>query len=269
MRTPKVLHLMNLLSFLFIFLLGASCDFSSGLHREIIAAQNFVSNQEYDKAVQVYEGILRKNPAKQIREKVNFQLAEIYYLYLNQQIRALSYYQYIVTNVQDPLWQVKALEKMAEINYSHAKNYPDAIRAYQTLLKFKPKLTNTDFYFFRIGESYFELNNYNKAKDYFNEMRFNTNHVYHIESFYYLGLIEFYQQHWNESVELWLEYIKREKRKDMIVKTKFLIANSYESSEKLKEAYNIYYSLLGDYPNPEVIKERLKSLFKRRVARKR
>ena len=60
-----------------------------------------------------------------------------------------------------------------------------------------------------------------------------------------------------------------ENRNDRIVKTKFLIANAYESAEKLKEAYNIYYSILGEYPNSEVIENRLKSLYERRVSRKR
>ena len=61
----------------------------------------------------------------------------------------------------------------------------------------------------------------------------------------------------------------REKRRDNIVQTKFLMANAYETMEKLKAAYNIYYSILGEYPNTEVIKNRLKSIYERRVARKR
>jgi hypothetical protein len=100
-------------------------------------------------------------------------------------------------------------------------------------------------------------------------MKNDSNHLFHIESFYYIGLINYYQQKWNESIEEWLEYIKREKLKDKIVKVKFLIANAYESQEKLKEAYNIYYSLLDDYPNPQIIKQRLKTVFDRRMARKR
>jgi hypothetical protein len=84
-----------------------------------------------------------------------------------------------------------------------------------------------------------------------------------------MGLIEFYNKNWDKAVEYWLEYLKRERRKDQIVKVKFLIANAHESNEKLKEAYNIYYSLLPAYPNPDVLRARLKSLYARRVARKR
>ena len=47
------------------------------------------------------------------------------------------------------------------------------------------------------------------------------------------------------------------------------MANAYETMERLKEAYNIYYSIVGEYPNNEVIKARLNSIYERKVARKR
>ncbi len=246
-----------------------SCDFTSGLNREILTAQDYVERQEYEKAAEAYERLLRQNPVKSIQTKINYQLAEIYYLYLNQQTRALSHYKYIVDNDEDPQNQVRSLDKIADINFSFAKNYREAIRAYQTLLDFRPPLQNADFYDFRVAESLFEDGQLDKAELRFARLALDTNHAHHIESFYYQGLVRFYQKKWEAAVERWVEYLKREKRKDLIVKTKFLIANAYESGEKLKEAYNIYYSLLDDYPNPQVIKDRLKSLYARRVARKR
>lgn len=251
-----------------LFFLG-SCDFTSGLNREILTAQDYVESQNYEKAAEAYERLLRKSPGKNLQTKIHYQLAEIYYLYLNQQPRALEHYKYIVENDENPRNQVRSLEKIADINFSFTKKYPEAIRAYQTLLTFQPRLQNADFYDFRVAEAQFESGQLTKAEQRFTKHSIDTNHAHHVESFYYLGLIRFYQQRWEGAVEQWLEYIKREKRKDLIVKTKFLIANAYESGEKLKEAYNIYYSLLDDHPNPQVIKDRLKALYARRVARKR
>jgi tetratricopeptide (TPR) repeat protein len=247
----------------------SSCDFTSGLNQDILTAQKFVDNQDFSKAVELYEKILKKNPSKVIKTKINYQLAEIYYLYLDQQIKALKYYQFIVNNVDDPLWQVKSLEKMADINFSFAKNFNDAIRAYKVLMQFKPKLKNYDYYYLRVGEAYFELGKYTKAREIFNKILSEPTNPYNVEAFNQMALIEFYTKNWDKAVEYWMEYLKRERRKDQIIKVKFLIANAYESNEKLKEAYNIYYSLLPTYPNPEVLKGRLKSLFARRVARKR
>jgi tetratricopeptide (TPR) repeat protein len=261
--------LFNKLFFMVLFLGLGSCDFTPGLNRDILTAQRYVDNQDFSKAVELYERILKKDPAKLIKIKINYQLAEIYYLYLDQQVRALKYYQFIVDNVDDPLWQVKSIEKMADINFSFAKNFKESIRAYQLLMDFKPKLKNYDYYYLRVGEAYFEMGNYNRAREIFNNILNQTSHPYNIEAFNQMGLIEFYNKNWDKAVDYWLEYLKRERRKDQIVKIKFLIANAYESNEKLKEAYNIYYSLLPSYPNPDVLKARLKSLYARRVARKR
>lgn len=273
----KMVQMVNLLRLLFsnlfvwILVLGpmSSCDFTSGLNQDILTAQKYVDNQDFSKAVELYERILKKNPSKIIKTKINYQLAEIYYLYLDQQVKALKYYQFIVDNVDDPLWQVKSLEKMADINFSFAKNFNEAIRVYNLLMQVRPKLKNFDYYYLRAGESYFEMGKYNKAREIFNQILNQSTNPYYVEAFNQMGLIEFYNKNWDKAVEYWLDYLKREKRKDQIVKVKFLIANAYESSEKLKEAYNIYYSLLPSYPNPDVLRSRLKSLYARRVARKR
>ncbi|HXH74490.1 MAG TPA: tetratricopeptide repeat protein [Bacteriovoracaceae bacterium] len=262
-------HLFSRLFFI-LFILGLnSCDFTSGLNQDILSAQKYVDNQEFSKAVDLYERILKKGPSKLIKTKINYQLAEIYYLYLDQQLKALKYYQYIVENVDDPLWQVKSLEKIADINFSFAKNFDESIRAYQMLMQFKPRLKNYDYYYLRVGESYFEMGRYQKAREIFNQIMDQPTNPYHVEAFNQMGLIEFYNKNWDKAVDYWLEYLKRERSKDKIIKTKFLIANAYESNEKLKEAYNIYYSLLPHYPNPEMLRARLKSLYARRVARKR
>jgi tetratricopeptide (TPR) repeat protein len=261
--------LFNNLFILFLVLGLSSCDFTSGLNQDILTAQKYVDNQDFSEAVELYERILKKNPSKVIKTKINYQLAEIYYLYLDQKVKALKYYQFIVDNVDDPLWQVKSLEKIADINFSFAKNFQDSIRAYQVLMAFRPKLKNFDYYFLRVGEAYFEMGRYRKAREIFNQIINQPSNPYNIEAFNQMGLIEFYNKNWDKAVDYWLEYLKRERRKDHIVKVKFLIANAYESNEKLKEAYNIYYSLLPTYPNPDVLKARLKSLYARRVARKR
>lgn len=267
LRKAKALrHLFSSLILLFAVL---GCDFTSGLNQDILSAQKYVDNQQFEKAVELYERILKKNPSKLIKTKINYQLAEIYYLYLDEQVKALKYYQFIVDNVDEPLWQVKSLEKIADINFSFAKNYSESIRAYEILMKVRPRLESFDYYFFRVGEAYFEMGQYTKAREVFNQVLSQPANPFHVEAFYQMGLIDFYNQNWDKAVEFWHEYLKRERKKEQIVKVKFLIANAYESSEKLKEAYNIYYSLLPSYPNPDVLRARLKSLYARRVARKR
>ncbi len=71
-------HLFNSLFLLLTLSVLSACDFTSGLNRDILTAQTYVDNQEFNKAVELYERILVKNPSKIIKTKVSYQLAEIY-----------------------------------------------------------------------------------------------------------------------------------------------------------------------------------------------
>lgn len=107
------------------------------------------------------------------------------------------------------------------------------------------------------------------ALEVLNKIQSDSSHQYYIRSFYYLGLIYFEEKEFNKALYVWQEYIKRETNKDNLVQAKFMIANIYESIENLKMAYDIYYSIVNDYPNPEVIQSRLTSLYNRRISRRR
>lgn len=250
---------------LLIFIM-ASCGFTSGLYEDILEAQDLTSKHKFKEASTLYKKILLKKPALNVKTKVYFQLAEIDSIFLNRPKEAVNYYKKVIEISSDPLWHVKSIEKIANINFESLKNYKAAIKSYTKLLNFRPKLEKSDVYSFKIAMSYFYLKDYNLSEKKF-KLLINNNELY--ESYNYLALINFYRGKWTKATDYWFEYLKREKAKNKVINTKYLIANAYESNEELKKAYNIYYSLLGDYPNQEVLKKRLKSIYERRVARKR
>ncbi|MCO4753329.1 MAG: hypothetical protein KC478_02550 [Bacteriovoracaceae bacterium] len=252
-----------------ILLLLSGCDFTSGLHKDILKAQEHITKQEFSKAVEVYEEILKRKPSKTIQIKINYQLGEIYSLYLNDYEKALYHLETIISSSNEPLWQKNAMERIGAIQFEKFRNYKQAKIAYKSLMNFVPKLERQEFYSFRFALCEFHLKNYKKSDKLFKELSLIVKEGIGAESFYYLGLTKFYLKEWDAAISFWFEFLKREKRKDKIVQAKFLIANAYESAEKLKEAYNIYYSIIGEYPNPDVIENRLNSLYERRVARKR
>lgn len=250
-----------------LFLLLAGCDFTSGLHKDILKAQEHITRQDFSKAVQVYEAILERKPSKTIQIKINYQLGEIYSIYLNSPDKALFHLNKIISSSNEPSWQVKAMERIGEIQFEEYKNYSEAKKIYKNLMDFVPKLESQEDYAFKYAQCVFHLKQYQKSQELFKQLSLSPK--YGVESFYYLGLGHFYLGEWDAAISFWFEFLKREKRKDKIVQVKFLIANAYESAEKLKQAYNIYYSIIGEYPNPGVIESRLNSLYERRVARKR
>ncbi len=246
-----------------------SCDFSTGLHQEILDAQNYIDSLQYDKATQLYSKILKRNISNVIRIKILYRLGEINTFNLNNATAGIKHYEDIKKYTDDPIWLVRVQERMGEINFTILKNYETAVKNYFNLTSFRPVLKKNDFYQYRLGLSYLKLKQYQNARSIFKSISSNREHDHYLISPYYLGISYFEEKKWTSSIKYWKKYLVIEKRKDKIAQTKFLMANAYETMEKLKEAYDIYYSILGDYPNFDVIKNRLEALYARRVARKR
>ncbi|MFA6237217.1 MAG: hypothetical protein WC635_07815 [Bacteriovorax sp.] len=250
-------------------LLLASCDFTPPINRKIIDAQNYITDQKYNKAAFLYEDILKSNPGADLRLKICYQLGELYSIYLGEYKKAVYYFTEVKDLTEDPLWLIKTEEKLAEINFNYRKHYKDAIKNYTKLSEFTPKLKKYDYFQLQIALSYFFIHDSENAIKQLTKIQADPNHEYFIRSFYYLGLVYYEIKDFNKALFVWSEYLKRETKKEYIVQAKFLVANIYESTENLKMAYDIYYSIANDYPNPDVIQNRLTSLYERRVSRRR
>jgi len=257
------------IALLIFIILMSSCDFTPPINRKIIDAQNYITKQEYKKAAYLYEDILKSNPAPDLRLKMCYQLGELYSIYLGEYKKAVYYYNEVKELTEDPLWLIKTEEKLAEINFNYRKDYKEAIKNYTRLSLFTPKLKKYDFFQFQIALAYYYVKDTENAIKQLLKIESDTNHEYFVRSFYYLGLIYYEQKDYNKALFVWSEYLKRETKKEYVVQAKFLVANIYESTENLKMAYDIYYSIADEYPNPEVIENRLTSLYQRRVARRR
>lgn len=252
-----------------ISLLLAGCGFSSGLYNDILEAQELIGELKFKKAARIYEGVLLKKPSKTIRIKINFQLGEIYSIYLSDFKKSVYHFNQIISNSNEPKWQVNSLEKLGNIYLNDLHDYKKASEAYLKLKDFLPVLDKNTFYNYNLGLSLLKNKEFIKSIKIFDEIIKEEKSNYSVISYYQKGMAYFYLKDYEQALSSWFEYLKREKRNDLITQTKFMIANAYESSDKLKEAYNIYYSILGEYPNGEVIQGRLESLYARRVARKR
>ncbi|MBK23824.1 MAG: hypothetical protein CME70_07455 [Halobacteriovorax sp.] len=264
---------MKLLLISFVLGLGVlslgSLDFTPTINKEIVEAQEFLLVQDYERSIAKYKEILKKNPGNELKVKIYYQLGEIYSTNLGKNDEAIDYFTKVKELTEDPLFLVKSEERIGEIAFSFSKNFTQSFLSYKNLSEFTPKLGNFDFYQFRMAVSSFKKGNIEESIKTFETIQSNTNHKFFLDSFYYLGLINFHRKQWNRSLVYLKEFIKRESKKDLVVQAKFLMANIYESKEELKTAYDLYYSILGKYPNTQVVQNRLKSIYSRRIARKR
>lgn len=268
-QITKSLRLTINIALLGLCFLALACDFTPRLHKDILRAQHYIVTQRYEDAINAYQQILKKNPSNEIKVKINFQLGELHSTYLGKNKESIQYYQSIVDESDDPLWVVKSLEKIAEIHFSYLGNYQQSFITYKKLTEFTPKLQNFDFYEYRMAMSLHYLGRKTEAIAVYDNILQRSGHEYYLRSIFDLGNLYFEKKEWQTAINYWLDYIKKETRRDNITQAKFLIANAYETMEELQKAYNLYYSILGEYPNTEVVRSRLRSIYDRRVARKR
>lgn len=260
----------NLSPYLVLFLfLFVSCDFTPSINKKILKAQKLVVHQDYQAAVILYKKILENHPSKEVKIKIYYQLGELHSIYLSNNKEALKYFNLVKKVTNNHLWLVRSEERIGNIYFEYEKDYKKSLASYEKLYSFRPKLEKIDFYQYRIALSLLKLERREEAIKALIEIQSHKNHTYFNDSFYQLGLANFLVKDWKKAILYWNEYIKRESNRRKVVRTKFLIANAFESMEQLKKAYNIYYSILGEYPNTKVVQNRLKSIYARRVARKR
>lgn len=267
-----VMKYSNQIAFALIFLTSLflySCDFTPRLHKDILLAQKLIQQQKYVESIEQYKNILERSPKDEIKLKIYYQIAELYSINLMEYEDAIFYYNKVKRVTSDPLWLTKVEEKVADIFFNFLRDYKSSAENYQKLVDFEPKLENIEFYEFRLGQSLININQYTKAITIFDRIQENVRHKYFVTSFFHEGLAYFHQKKWDKAIENFKLFIRRETRSSNIAQAKFLMANAYETMEELKIAYNIYYSILGKYPNTKVLKNRLKSIYDRRVARKR
>jgi len=251
----------------FLFLI--SCNFSPKLQQEILSAQDLISKGEYKNATGLYEKILTMNMGPELRVKILYQLADLYSIFLGDAQKGKKYYQKIFEVTSEVPNQIKALERIGELNFTYLKDYKDALATYDRLLKIAAPGTDLDFFEYRVALSHFNQGDYEGAHFDFEKISQNPSNNYNVISIYYLGMIHFRKSEWESAIKVWKKYLEIEKRRDKIIEVRFLMANAYETMENLKEAYAAYYSLLGEYPNTEVIQNRLKAVYLRKVSRKR
>ena len=251
--------------------LFSSCllDFTPQMHNEILRAQKLILEQKYKEAIHVYQLILKESPANDIKVKIFYQLGDLLSINLSKNKQAIFYYQKIQNVTADPLWLVKSEERIAEISYRYLRDYIQSAKSYRKLSSFKPRLKNFDFYEYRLAASLQNNKNFLESEARYITISQKKNHSYRLDSYYQLGHLYFEQKKWKRAISSWTNYLKKEPKRENIIRTKFLLANAYETIEELKKAYDLYYSILGEYPNTEVVQSRLESIYARRVARKR
>ena len=272
-RLPS--HLKNFLRRNFFLVIIAflpilfSCDFTTGVSRKILQAQDYVDNHQYKEAIEEYQILLELNPPKKIQHKIYYQMAEIYSIYLLDGEKALKYYERIEDSLADSQLKKIALVKSAQLSFE-LKKYNKAIKYYEKFVD-SDNFTEEEKNFFgmQMGISYYEKNDLKNAKRVLSKISEEKENNYRSQAYFYLGQVHSFEYDYGKAIESWQKSLEFERESAQKIETKFYIANAYERLNMLEKAYRYYYSIIDFYPNPEIIKKRLEHIYQRKVSRRR
>lgn len=249
----------------------AVVDFTPNIKRKILRAQEKSHVLNFKEAARIYEEVLKENPDDETKIKIYFQLANINLIQFFDVKKSLYYYELIIKESDNPGQRIMAQERLADIYFSTKKSFNKGLYYYGVLLSIVPKLQNYWFYYYRYSMCLYHIGDYQNALIHFEKIiqSKNESDEFYLPAFFQYGLVLFNLKKWDMAISTWENFIAESNNKSDIIKTKFMVANAYETKEDLKNAYDTYYSILGEYPNTEIIKRRLESIYSRRVARKR
>ena len=244
------------------------CHFNSISHRQIIEAQEYIENRQYNLAKEVLIKSLSGSIKPKNKIKVLHQLGVLYAFYLNDTEKALSSFKQIIELNFDRASTVKATDYLADLLFSKLRDFNEAELYYKKLISYDPKLSKHSFYYLRFVKSLFENFKFKKCLTHLQVLK-NDKSTDMNELLFFEGMSYFYL---NESQKA-LKYLKKidenKLSKAKAIEVRFYLGNIYETLEDLEKAYQQYFSIRYAYPNPKVINTRLEKIISRKKAMKR
>ncbi|MCB9092939.1 MAG: hypothetical protein H6620_10315 [Halobacteriovoraceae bacterium] len=253
---------------IFCVALCFSCSRETKITRLILNAQEQTEEGKYKDALETYNEILNLKINSEIENRIIFQKAKLYHLYIQNFEQAKLQYKLILNLADKPFWQILGLEGIAKIELDHDKEYNSCFKHYQKLKSFLPKLELYDSYENLALECAFKSSSEKNLSDAGESILIIDHHPLLAKFRWYEGLSLFNKGKYQESIDLWAKNLTQIEE-PYKAKVKFYMGLAYENLEQLEKAYKMFYSVLKTYPEPDAVQYKLESLYQRRVERKR
>jgi len=261
-RKPTLQSKSWLLALGAFFVLVLACSPSWENHMDL--AKSLQSDKRSMEAIAVYEQAIQKFPHHPEIPAVYLKIGTLYYVALQQPQQALTKYRTLIERFpHSPLLRQALVTEVQILEEQEA--WAEAITRVNELLKHTPDQIDRVYLQYKIGELYrrrgdlrqaeLELNNF--IKEY-------PQSKWSDAALFQLGEVYFHQQKFPEALKYYLSLVKEFPRSDYRSHALYNAALSLEHIGEWDEALEIYEKLLPRHPNPEMLKQQIEKLKKRR-----
>ncbi len=207
--------------------------------------------EDYRKASELFERILKKYPDHSLCRKAHLKLGNIYLYKLKQPEKALKHLQHLYANSQPGTYSMEALKLIGHIYDMSLNNCPKGIEAYRLLIQEYAADIDAAEYQLAIAECYFKLHDYEQAMteyqllvDQYPESAQSPRARFQIANSYAL------QEEWETSVALQEELLNSDDLSEQLrADIKLELAFGYEQIDRFEDALALYDELLDVDPN--------------------
>jgi TolA-binding protein len=208
---------------------------------EFEAAKNLYFGEKYQKAVESLLSYLKTYPNNSLAYDAKFYLGESYYR-LNDRTNAMKYHQAVIADNQSPNVG-KAITRLAELEYA-SKNYPNAIRYYQTSLSRARNKKEQANAWNGLMESYYSLNRYDSVQYYADEIINKGGATVNAQNkaLLYRGKSFYAQANYDQAIDEFLRTVNSAKDENG-AEAQYLIGEALYKQTKYKESIDAMFEL--------------------------
>lgn len=216
---------------------------------------------EYVAAAEAFRKVISINPESASGVRAVYKLAFLLETFFKDYEGALLNYREFVRLTPDPLRTYEVKKRIANIQFEHLRDFEAAAKSYETLAKEESTSPETDFFLFRTGQSYFQMNRFEEALGAYQRLlekhgksglaaraRFEIGNIYYMEGKYEVA------------VQAFKQVLRLHPQSQYAVESQFLMGECLEQQGNKSEALQVYENLRGRYSPKEVLELRIKKL---------
>lgn len=252
-----------------IVLLGlCGCNANSSKNQFALAEQLFLE-KKYDASIHEFDKIVQRDPQSEFGVKALQQIATIQQLYLNNADEALKTYRLLLKRSTDPNLTRETQLTIANLYFERFEDYEKAAENYLALYQAGPEDEEADQFLYRYGRSLFLKNHFDSAMKAYQTLREKFPRSYYsLRAELEIANALSSSGKCKEAIKKYDE-VRASSRKDLRIMATFETANCYEYLDDLDTAYDLLASIQADYPNPDVVSQKMQKIKRRKILRRR
>jgi TolA-binding protein len=256
---------------LLVFLIGillTGCDvFDRAATNEYEAATKSWNAGDYQTAVSLYFKLVKEHPSSPKADEALYWAGVTQFLYLGETDKALQTLRLLLKTYPNRDRASHAQWYIAQIYELGYNDYERAIEEYKAAAAYtNPEVREKSLY--SLAECQFRVGKIEEAREtWTKQVTEYPNGQQSRLAYFRLGAAAFSNGDLDVSEQYYRKALERNTDKDLEIKAKFALAECLELGNKLKDALALYKDIEPLYPNPEVIRIKIKAL-ENRIAKK-